>query len=128
MAATPGNAATGPLGAGTSSSGTPEPCRLHPGGSPPDNQPGRQGPAGAIVLSGPGRGGYRRGAQWDPRTGARRRQRLVCARTMVFAHGFGCDQHMWRLVAPAFEDKFRTLVYDHIGAGASDLTAYDADR
>jgi len=49
-------------------------------------------------------------------------------RTMVFAHGFGCDQHMWRLVAPAFEDEFRTVVYDHVGAGASDLTAYDADR
>lgn len=44
---------------------------------------------------------------------------------MVFAHGFGCDQNMWRLVAPAFERDFRTILYDHVGAGASDLSAYD---
>ena len=47
------------------------------------------------------------------------------ATTMMFAHGFGCDQHMWRFVAPAFEDKYRTLLFVHIGAGGSDLTAYD---
>ena len=40
---------------------------------------------------------------------------------MVFAHGFGCDQHMWRLVAPAFEKDFRTVLFDHVGAGGSDL-------
>lgn len=45
--------------------------------------------------------------------------------TMVFAHGFGCDQNMWRYVAPAFESDFRTLLFDHIGAGGSDLSAYD---
>lgn len=44
---------------------------------------------------------------------------------MVFAHGFGCDQNMWRLVAPAFEHDFRTVLYDQVGAGASDLSAYD---
>lgn len=44
---------------------------------------------------------------------------------MVFAHGFGCDQNMWRFVAPAFEPDFRTVVYDHVGAGSSDLSAYD---
>jgi sigma-B regulation protein RsbQ len=44
---------------------------------------------------------------------------------MVFAHGFGCDQNMWRLVAPAFEDDFRVVLYDHVGAGGSDLKAYD---
>ena len=47
---------------------------------------------------------------------------------MVFAHGFGCDQSMWRLVAPAFEDDFRVVLFDHVGAGGSDLTAYDHDR
>jgi sigma-B regulation protein RsbQ len=47
---------------------------------------------------------------------------------MVFAHGFGCDQHMWRHVAPAFEDRFRVVLFDHVGAGASDLSAYDAER
>ena len=44
---------------------------------------------------------------------------------MVFAHGFGCDQNMWRFVAPAFEDRYRTVLFDHVGAGGSDLSAYD---
>lgn len=50
------------------------------------------------------------------------------ARTMMFAHGFGCDQNMWRFVAPAFEDRFRVVLFDHLGAGGSDLTAYDTTR
>jgi sigma-B regulation protein RsbQ len=49
-------------------------------------------------------------------------------RAMVFAHGFGCDQNMWRYVAPAFEDRFRTVLFDHIGSGGSDLSAYDPDK
>ena len=49
-------------------------------------------------------------------------------RAMVFAHGFGCDQNMWRFVSPAFENEFRTVLYDHVGAGGSDLTAYDAEK
>jgi sigma-B regulation protein RsbQ len=44
---------------------------------------------------------------------------------MVFAHGFGCDQNMWRFVEPAFRDKFKTVLFDHVGAGDSDLKAYD---
>jgi pimeloyl-ACP methyl ester carboxylesterase len=47
---------------------------------------------------------------------------------MVFAHGFGCDQNMWRFVAPAFEKDFMTLVFDHVGAGGSDLSAYDRTK
>ena len=47
---------------------------------------------------------------------------------MVFAHGFGCDQHMWRFVAPAFEDDFRVIVFDYAGAGDADPTAYDPER
>ena len=43
----------------------------------------------------------------------------------MFAHGFGCDQNMWRLVAPAFENDFRVVLFDHVGAGGSDLSAYD---
>ena len=43
---------------------------------------------------------------------------------MVFAHGFGCDQGMWRHVAPAFEDTSRVVLFDHVGAGGSDLSAY----
>jgi len=46
-------------------------------------------------------------------------------RAMVFAHGFGCDQNMWRFVAPAFEDDFKVVLFDHVGAGGSDLSAYD---
>ena len=49
-------------------------------------------------------------------------------RTMMFAHGFGCDQNMWRFVAPAFEDRFRVVLFDHMGAGGSDLSAYDPSR
>jgi sigma-B regulation protein RsbQ len=44
---------------------------------------------------------------------------------MLFAHGFGCDQNMWRYVAPAFEDEYRVILFDHVGAGGSDLSAYD---
>ncbi|GAA2218258.1 alpha/beta hydrolase [Promicromonospora sukumoe] len=50
------------------------------------------------------------------------------APAIVFAHGFGCDQSMWRLVAPAFESDFRVVLFDHVGAGGSDATAYDLDR
>jgi sigma-B regulation protein RsbQ len=50
------------------------------------------------------------------------------AQPMLFAHGFGCDQHMWRHVAPRFEDRFRVVLFDHIGAGASDPGAYDTER
>lgn len=47
---------------------------------------------------------------------------------MVFAHGFGCDQAMWRLVAPAFEADFTTVLFDHVGAGGSDISAYHIDK
>jgi sigma-B regulation protein RsbQ len=47
---------------------------------------------------------------------------------MLFAHGFGCDQNMWRYVWPAFEDKYRIVLFDHVGAGGSDLSAYDPAR
>jgi sigma-B regulation protein RsbQ len=49
-------------------------------------------------------------------------------RTILFAHGFGCDQSMWRHVAPAFEAEFRVVLFDTVGAGGSDLTAYDAAK
>lgn len=47
---------------------------------------------------------------------------------MLFAHGFGCDQSMWRFVAPAFEETHRVVVFDHMGAGNSDLEAYSPER
>jgi sigma-B regulation protein RsbQ len=35
---------------------------------------------------------------------------------------------MWRHVAPAFEDGFRTVLFDNVGAGGSDLAAYDPKK
>jgi sigma-B regulation protein RsbQ len=49
-------------------------------------------------------------------------------RPLMFSHGFGCDQNMWRLVTPAFADRHRIVLFDHVGAGASDLSAYDPRR
>lgn len=49
-------------------------------------------------------------------------------RPMVFAHGYGCDQNMWRLVTPAFEADYRIILFDHVGAGQSDLSAYDRTK
>jgi sigma-B regulation protein RsbQ len=45
--------------------------------------------------------------------------------TMVFAHGFGCDQNMWRLVVPAYVQRYRCVLFDLVGSGRSDLSAYD---
>ena len=47
---------------------------------------------------------------------------------MLFAHGFGCDQNMWRFVWPAFADEYRIVLFDHVGAGRSDASAFDPDR
>ena len=47
---------------------------------------------------------------------------------ILFVHGFGCDQHMWRLVAPAFEADHRVVTFDLVGAGGSDPAAWDPDR
>jgi sigma-B regulation protein RsbQ len=47
------------------------------------------------------------------------------AATMLFAHGFGCDQSMWRYLLPAFEADYRTIVFDLVGSGNSDLRSYD---
>ncbi|HYF28297.1 MAG TPA: alpha/beta hydrolase [Baekduia sp.] len=49
-------------------------------------------------------------------------------RAMMFAHGFGCDQNMWRYVWPAFASDHRVVLFDHVGAGGSDLGAFDRRR
>jgi len=49
-------------------------------------------------------------------------------RTLLFAHGFGCDQSMWRLVTPAFEGDHQVVLFDHVGAGGSDLAEWSPDR
>jgi sigma-B regulation protein RsbQ len=48
--------------------------------------------------------------------------------TLFFAHGFGCDQNMWRLLAPAYGNRFRTVLFDLVGSGKSDLSAYDRNK
>lgn len=47
---------------------------------------------------------------------------------MLFAHGFGCDQNMWRYITPAFEEDYRIVLFDYVGAGRSDVEAYDPER
>lgn len=47
---------------------------------------------------------------------------------MMFAHGFGCDQNMWRFIWPEFADSHRIVLFDHIGMGGSDLRAYEPQR
>ena len=48
--------------------------------------------------------------------------------TVVFAHGFGCDQAVWRFISPAFEERYRIVAFDLVGSGGSDLAAYDRAR
>jgi sigma-B regulation protein RsbQ len=50
------------------------------------------------------------------------------AATVVFAHGFGCDQNMWRLLEPTYGRTYRTLLFDLVGSGNSDLSAYDREK
>ncbi|MFJ9522295.1 alpha/beta fold hydrolase [Kitasatospora sp. NPDC101801] len=47
---------------------------------------------------------------------------------LVLAHGFGCDQNMWRLVLPALTAEFRVVLFDYVGSGRSDLSAWDEQR
>jgi sigma-B regulation protein RsbQ len=62
---------------------------------------------------------------------ARNRVRVIGVddgRPMVFAHGFGCDQEMWRLVVPDFAVDHSVVLFDHVGSGRSDLSAYDPGK
>lgn len=47
---------------------------------------------------------------------------------MLFLHGYGCDQQMWRFVYPASEDDYKVILMDHVGSGKSDLEAYDFEK
>jgi len=47
---------------------------------------------------------------------------------MLFAHGFGCDQNMWRFVTPSFEKDYRVILFDYVGAGKSDVSSYNPQR
>lgn len=50
------------------------------------------------------------------------------AQAMVLAHGFGCDQNMWRHLVPRFESQYRVVLFDHAGAGDAEPAAYSAER
>lgn len=50
------------------------------------------------------------------------------AQPMIFAHGFGCDQNMWRFVAPAFKEDYKIVLFDYVGSGKSDPGAYKPER
>ncbi len=47
---------------------------------------------------------------------------------MLLAHGYGCDQNMWRFVTPAFLDEYRVVLFDHVGSGRSDTLAYNRTK
>lgn len=47
---------------------------------------------------------------------------------IIFAAGFGCDQTMWRYVAPQFEKEYRVILFDYVGAGKSDYSAYQSEK
>lgn len=47
---------------------------------------------------------------------------------MMLAHGFGCDQNMWRFITPAFEEEYKLVLFDYVGSGKSDSDAYNAER
>lgn len=47
---------------------------------------------------------------------------------IVCAHGFGCEQSMWQYITPAFAEQYKVIVFDYVGAGGSDLTAYNAEK
>ncbi|MGW2715567.1 alpha/beta fold hydrolase, partial [Streptomyces sp. NPDC001356] len=49
-------------------------------------------------------------------------------RTVVLAHGFGCDQNMWRLTVPALAEDYRVVLFDYVGSGRSDLSAFSENR
>ncbi|MFF3099746.1 alpha/beta fold hydrolase [Viridibacillus arvi] len=48
--------------------------------------------------------------------------------TIIFAHGFGCDQSMWQYIAPKFAENYRVVLFDYIGSGNSDITAYQSEK
>src|SRR3954451_9908194 len=53
---------------------------------------------------------------------------LATGQPMMFVHGYGCDQNMWRYVTPAFEDTYKIVLFDQVGNGRSDLSAYDEKK
>lgn len=49
-------------------------------------------------------------------------------KTLLLAHGFGCDQNMWRFMLPELEKKFKVVLFDYVGSGKSDLASFSKER
>lgn len=49
-------------------------------------------------------------------------------KTLLFAHGFGCDQAVWNNIAPSFEEDYQVVLFDYVGSGQSDRSAYSTER
>ena len=49
-------------------------------------------------------------------------------KVLVFAHGFGCEQGMWRYILPAFTHDYQVVLFDYVGSGNSDVSAYDPEK
>ncbi len=47
---------------------------------------------------------------------------------MMMAHGYGCDQNMWRFITPAFRNNYKIVLFDHVGSGKSDISAYNYQK
>ncbi len=47
---------------------------------------------------------------------------------MLFAHGFGCDQNMWRFITPAFHENYKIVLFDYTGSGKSDIASYNLEK
>ena len=50
------------------------------------------------------------------------------SQVIMFSHGYGCDQNMWRYVTPAFEENYKVVLFDHVGAGRSDLSSFNPQK
>jgi sigma-B regulation protein RsbQ len=50
------------------------------------------------------------------------------SKTMLLAHGYGCDQIMWRFLVPPLQNHYRIVLFDHLGAGRSDLSQYSREK
>lgn len=91
-------------------------------------------PCGGTVLLNLGNGGcHKLPPQWDwAQMSVSRRHNVAVsgsgAKTMLLAHGYGCDQTMWRFVAPAFATDYKTVLIDLAGSGNSDLSEYDHEK
>ena len=50
------------------------------------------------------------------------------SKTLLFGHGFGCDQNMWRFLTPYLEKQFKIVLFDYVGSGNSDISQYNKQR